>query len=167
MSQADKYFAEIPQVIYGGAQTLSAYQYRYYDAEKIVLGKTMEQHLRLSVCYWHSFAWKGGDTFGANTFDRPWQRQQKSSALRTIDAAFEFVQTLGVPFLSFHDEDLLAFNHATAREYFNDFKSISDYVLQKIDQTGIGVLLATANLFSHGTIVTWLPATLRIENGVG
>lgn len=151
MQHTDKYFAEMPRVVYGGTHTASAFQYRYYDAEKIVLGKTMAEQLRLSVCCWHSFAWQGGDTFGGNTFDRPWLPPQSSGGLSAIDAAFEFALTLGVPFLSFHDEDLLAFNHASPRDYFNAFQSISDYVQQKIDQTGIGVLLATANLFSHAS----------------
>jgi len=142
------FFAEFQPVGYAGPQSRSPYAYRYYQPDKLVMGKRMADHLRISVCCWHSFGWNGHDQFGFPTMKRPWLEASESSAYPLIDAAFEFATLLGVPFLSFHDEDLLPFRHASAREYFDDFSRVTAYVQDKMQDSGVGVLLATANLFS-------------------
>ena len=83
--------------------------FHVYQPDRLVLGKRMEDHLRLAVCYWHSFCWPGSDVFGAGTFDRPWLQPGQdpmAAAKQKLDAAFEFFFKLGVPFFCFHDVDL-------------------------------------------------------------
>ncbi len=82
--------------------------FRWYDPERLVLGKRMEEHLRIAVCFWHSFGFAGSDVFGDATFDRGWQKTadpMKQAELR-LEVAFEFFQKLGVPFFCFHDADV-------------------------------------------------------------
>lgn len=69
------YFDQIDQVKYEGAQSTNPFAYRFYDANRVVLGKTMAEHLRLAVCYWHTFCWNGTDMFGTASLDRPWQKK--------------------------------------------------------------------------------------------
>ena len=82
--------------------------FRYYDKNKVVLGKTMEDHLRMAVCYWHTFVWNGFDVFGAGTFNRAWHREGDAVELarEKAAAAFELFEKLGVPFFCFHDRDV-------------------------------------------------------------
>src|SRR5512139_1233820 len=98
------YFPEISRIRYAGPAADSELAFRYYDADRIVLGKRMEDHLRFAVCYWHTFCWPGDDVFGAGTFDRPWQAAGSDpleQARRKTDVAFEFFSKLGVPFFCF------------------------------------------------------------------
>ena len=71
---AASYFSEIEPVRYGGPETNNPLAYRWYDPKRVVLGKTMEEHLRIAVCYWHTFCSNGSDIFGGGTFDRPWHK---------------------------------------------------------------------------------------------
>src|SRR5947209_18585200 len=83
--------------------------YRVYDPDRLVAGKRMEDHLRIAVCYWHSFNWPGSDVFGIGTFDRPWlapSADPMPAAHAKMDAAFEFFSKLGAPFFCFHDRDI-------------------------------------------------------------
>ncbi len=80
-----------------------------YQPDRVVLGKRMEDHLRIAVCLWHSFNWPGSDVFGVGTFDRPWLehgRDPMEAARAKLDAAFEFIEKLGMPFYCFHDRDI-------------------------------------------------------------
>ena len=95
------YFSAVPPIRYEGPTTQNPLAYRWYDKDRLVLGKRMEDHLRWAVCYWHSFAWPGSDIFGQGLFDRPWRPGQPvTPALAQIklDAAFDFFQRLGAPF---------------------------------------------------------------------
>ena len=95
------YFSNIPSIRYEGIESDNNFAYRYYNPQRVVLGKTMAEHLRLAVCCWHTFCWQGNDGFGEGTFQRPWLQadgpQQRSFA--RIDAMFEFVSKLNLPFL--------------------------------------------------------------------
>jgi len=142
------FFAGIEPVKYRGpdADPLS---YRYYDKDRLVLGKRMEDHLRAAVCYWHSFAWPGSDVFGAGTFDRPWfSGAPLEAALVKLDAAFEFFEKLGLPFFTFHDRDV-APEGANAAETAANLDRVIDAMEQKMSATGVKLLWGTANLFSH------------------
>jgi xylose isomerase len=115
------------------------------------MGKRMEDHLRIAVCYWHSFNWPGSDVFGAGTFDRPWLSgtgDPMAAARQKADAAFEFVTKLGVPFFCFHDVDI-APEGQTFAESARNLAEMIDYAEQKMSETGIRLLWGTANLFSH------------------
>jgi len=99
---AEAFFNEVPERIpFGGLGSTEALAFKVYDPDRLVLGKRMEDHLRIAVCLWHSFAWPGSDVFGTGTFDRPWldQRLEPMLAARSrLDAVFEFLTKLGVPF---------------------------------------------------------------------
>jgi xylose isomerase len=143
-------FESLPQVRYEGPQSTSALAYRHYDAKARVLGKTMEQHLRLAVCYWHTFVWPGNDVFGQATFARPWHvpGDELTLARRKADAAFGLISRLGVPFYTFHDTDV-APEGASLADYRGNLSAMVDVLAQKQQETGIQLLWGTANLFSH------------------
>lgn len=145
------YFANIPPIAFEGTDSSNPLAYRFYDADKQVLGKTMREHLRWAVCYWHTFAWPGQDIFGAGTFDRPWKPGQPvTSELAQIklDAAFDFFSKLGAPFYCFHDVDAMA-DHDDLASYTKELDAIVDKMEGKIAETGVNLLWGTANLFSH------------------
>lgn len=125
--------------------------FRHYDAERVVLGRTMREHTRFAVCFWHTFCWPGSDVFGAGTFERPWLAATgdvEKLAERKIDAAFELFAKLGVPFFCFHDRDL-APECATLRESHALLDRLLERVERHMDRSGVGLLWGTANLFGH------------------
>ena len=124
--------------------------FKVYDPDRMVLGKRMEDQMRIAVCYWHSFNWPGSDIFGAGTFDRPWldADDPMAAAHRKMDAAFEFVTKLGVPFFCFHDADV-APQGDTFAESARNLEVMVDYAEKKMAETGVRLLWGTANLFSH------------------
>ena len=127
------------------------FRFRVYDPDRIVAGKRMEDHLRIAVCYWHSFNWPGSDVFGAGTFDRPWLVpgvDPMQAAFAKQDAAFEFFDKLGTPFFCFHDVDMAPEGASLADSYRN-LETLVDRAAGKMDQTGVRLLWGTANLFSH------------------
>ncbi|WP_179378172.1 xylose isomerase [Jannaschia marina] len=141
------FFAGIDPVTFdpNAADDLS---YRHYDADELVMGKRMEDHLRFAVAWWHSFAWPGGDPFGGQTFERPWFGETMELAKLKADAAFEMFALLGQPYYCFHDADIRPegadFAENTAR-----LDEITDYMGQKMEAGGPKLLWGTANLFSH------------------
>ena len=148
----DGFFNEGPERIrFGGLGSTDPLAYKVYDPDRLVLGKRMEDHLRIAVCLWHSFAWPGSDVFGTGTFDRPWldPRLEPMLAARSrLDAAFEFLTKLGVPFFCFHDRDV-APEGATYRETQANLDAIIDLIESHMVRTGMRLLWGTANLFSH------------------
>ncbi|MEE8405783.1 MAG: xylose isomerase [Acidimicrobiia bacterium] len=146
------FFTDVPdRVEYGGPDSPDPFSYKVYQPDRLVLGKRMEDHLRLAVCYWHSFNWPGNDVFGSGTFDRPWLGDvddPMAAARQKADVAFEFVSKLGVPFFCFHDVDI-APEGATMAESARNLDSMVDYAETKMTDTGIRLLWGTANLFSH------------------
>jgi xylose isomerase len=143
-------FESLPQVRYEGPQSTSPLAYRHYDADALVLGKTMAQHLRLAVCYWHTFVWPGSDVFGQGTFERPWHSggDELTQARKKADAAFVLVSRLGVPFYTFHDTDV-APEGVNLAEYRSNLSAMVDVLAQKQEEAGISLLWGTANLFGH------------------
>ncbi len=125
--------------------------YRVYDPDRLVGGKRMEDHLRIAVCYWHSFNWPGSDVFGAGTFDRPWldaATDPMEAAFAKQDAAFEFFAKLGTPFYCFHDVDM-APPGDTLKASKANLDRLVDRAAEKMSETGVQLLWGTANLFSH------------------
>jgi xylose isomerase len=143
-------FDAIPPVRYEGAHSANALAYRHYDADALVLGRPMKEHLRLAVCYWHTFVWPGNDVFGQGTFARPWHGpgDELTLARRKADAAFALVASLGVPFYTFHDTDVAPEGENLA-QYRGNLAAMVDVLGQKQEATGIRLLWGTANLFSH------------------
>ncbi len=142
-------FFDVGAVGFGEESDLA---YRVYQPDRMVLGKRMEDHLRIAVCFWHSFNWPGSDVFGAGTFDRPWlepaPNDPMAAARQKMDAAFEFFTKLGVPFFCFHDVDIAPAG-TTFAESARNLEDMVFYAEKKISETGKRVLWGTANLFSH------------------
>ena len=145
------YFSDIPAIAYEGPQSTNPLAFKWYDKDRLVLGKRMEDHLRFAVCYWHSFCWNGFDPFGYDgTFERPWQRvaDPMAAARMKADAAFDFFSRLGAPYYCFHDRDV-APEGSTPRESVNHLHEMVEVLQAKQAQTGMKLLWGTANLFSH------------------
>ncbi|TQV80050.1 xylose isomerase [Exilibacterium tricleocarpae] len=144
------YFEKLDRVGFEGPQSDNPLAFRHYDAGRIILGKTMAEHLRFGVCYWHNFCWNGVDVFGAPTFERPWHEAGDAleRARQKADVAFEFIGKLGAQYYTFHDIDV-APEGGSQREYLQNFQAMTEYLGEKQQATGIGLLWGTANLFSH------------------
>ena len=144
------YFAPFGTVRYEGPEATSNLAYRWYDKDRVVLGKRMEDHLRFAVCFWHSFCWPGSDVFGAGTFSRPWLAgvQDEAAARAKREAALSFIEKLDVPFYCFHDVDVMA-----PAESIGDFRASFARAVEHLEELqarhGRKLLWGTANLFSH------------------
>jgi xylose isomerase len=144
------YFAEIPAVPFEGPGSQSPIAYRYYQKDRQVLGKRMEDQLRFAVCYWHTFCATGLDPFGGGTFERPWFKPGDAMAAAKLKAesAFDFFAKLGVPYYTFHDRDV-APEGANPRESLRNLEAMVDELARHQQRTGVKLLWGTANLFSH------------------
>jgi xylose isomerase len=146
------FFGDITRIPFEGPESANMLAFHHYNPEEIVLGKRLEDHLRFAVCYWHSFAWPGGDPFGGQTFDRPWFPDRISDGMQAArlkaDIAFEMFTALGVPFYCFHDADVRP-EGADFAENTRNLNLIVDYFENKQADTGIRLLWGTANLFSN------------------
>lgn len=147
-----EFFTEVAgPVTFAGLSSSDPLTYKVYDPDRLVLGQRMEDHLRIAVCFWHSFNWPGSDVFGSGTFDRPWLQPTDdplAAAHHKMDAAFEFVSKLGVPYFCFHDVDISPEGDTFAESAAN-LETMVDYAEKKMAETGIKLLWGTANLFSH------------------
>jgi xylose isomerase len=146
----DSYFSAIEPIRYGGPDSASALSFRYYDKDRIVRGKRMEDHLRMAVCFWHTFASDGKDMFGSGTFQRPWQGAGDAleGAKLQAAAAFDFFSRLGAPFYCFHDRDVSPEGRSLA-ETNKWLDGMADVLAGHMQRTGVKLLWGTANLFSH------------------
>lgn len=144
-----EYFKGIGKIQYEGAKSDNPLAFKFYDPKKIVRGKTMEDHLRFSVAYWHSFCADGTDPFGRATQTYPWRDSNPSrNARNKAEAAFEFITKLGAPYYAFHDADV-AYDGETAAEYEKYYLEIAEYLKELQKATGVKLLWNTSNLFSH------------------
>ena len=144
------YFADIAPVVFEGPDSDNELAYRFYDKKRVVLGKTMEEHLRFAVCFWHTFCWPGSDVFGAGTFDRPWHRGANDSAAAKLkrEAAFDFFGKIDVPYYCFHDVDVMADAQGVA-EHRRHFAEAVEHLEALQASSGRRLLWGTANAFSH------------------
>ncbi|MGB6306310.1 MAG: xylose isomerase [Steroidobacteraceae bacterium] len=143
-------FSSVEPVRYEGAGSRSEFAYRVYEKDRVVLGKRMEEWLKVAVCYWHSFNWPGADIFGGGTLNRPWIGVPVTQAMADmkLEAAFDFFARLGVPYFTFHDVDAMA-SAATLKEHAQNLRKIEEGMAAKMQATGVKLLWGTANLFSH------------------
>lgn len=144
------YFAPFDPVRYEGPDSSNDLAYRWYDKDRVVLGKRMEDHLRFAVCFWHSFCWPGSDVFGAGTFSRPWHAGANDAAAAKAKraAAMSFIEKLDVPFYCFHDVDVMAEAHDAA-SFRRSFAEAVDHLEALQAAHGRRLLWGTANLFGH------------------
>jgi xylose isomerase len=136
---------------FGGLDSTDPFAFKVYQPDRLVLGKRMEDHLRIAVCLWHSFSWPGSDVFGAGTFDRPWLDTRLDPMLAArgrLDAAFEFLSKLGTPYFCFHDRDVSPEGRTFAETQAN-LDATVEAIAGHMAQTGLKLLWGTANLFSH------------------
>jgi xylose isomerase len=143
-------FPEVSKIQYEGPKTRNPLAFRWYNPDEMVEGKTMRDHLRFSVVYWHTFRGTGSDPFGACTMHRPWDDHSDSveNAQRRVRAAFEFMEKLQAPFYAFHDRDV-APEGRTLAESNRNFDDVVKVLKEEQQRTGIKLLWGTANLFSH------------------
>jgi len=146
------FFTTVDKISYEGTESDNPLAFRWYDKDREVLGKRMEDHLRFAVCYWHTFCWPGGDPFGGPCIDRPWFGGDGDDAMALanlkLDVAFEFFDKLGVPFFCFHDRDA-APEGSTLAESNANLEAIAERMGAAMERTGLKLLWGTANLFSH------------------
>jgi xylose isomerase len=147
---AEPFFKSIDKIHYEGPDSTNPLAFRYYDAKRQVMGKTLEEHLRFAICYWHTFCWPGGDPFGGQTLMRPWLAAGDEMALaeQKLRAAFEFFEKMGAPFFCFHDVDI-APEGKTLAESNRNLLHIAEKAEAEMARTGIKLLWGTANLFSN------------------
>jgi xylose isomerase len=144
-------FSNIDPIRYEGPESSNPLAFHWYDAQRVVAGKTLAEHLRPAVCYWHSFCWRGEDPFslGTQLFDRPWfQGEPLAAANLKLDAAFDFFSRLGLPYWTFHDRDV-APEGTSLRESNAMLDTVLERAAKKMQDTGVKLLWGTANLFSH------------------
>ncbi|HEY9181987.1 MAG TPA: xylose isomerase, partial [Gammaproteobacteria bacterium] len=142
------FFGDVGKIAYEGVESSNPLAFRWYDRDRVVLGKRLEDHLRFAVCYWHTLVWTGSDAFGGQTFDRPWFGDTAAAAKLKADVAFELFTTLGVPYYCFHDADVRP-EGATFAENTKNLNAAVAYLERKQAETGVKLLWGTANLFSH------------------
>ncbi|WP_436927559.1 xylose isomerase [Halosimplex amylolyticum] len=141
-------FPDVDQVKYEGPDSKDPLSFKYYDPERSIGGKTMEEHLRFSVAYWHTFTHDGSDPFGSGTMRRPWNdiADPMERAEARVDAAFEFMEKLRIPYFCFHDRDIAPRGDSLA-ETNENFDAIVDRMQTKMAETDIDLLWGTAQLF--------------------
>jgi xylose isomerase len=149
---SESFFSQVPgRIQFGGPTSTDPLAFKVYAADRIVLGKRMEEHLRIGVCLWHSFAWDGRDMFGVGTLDRPWLEptlEPMAAARMKMAAIFEFLEKLGMPYYCFHDADVAPAG-STFREFRANLDALVDDALGHQERTGTQLLWGTANLFTH------------------
>lgn len=146
-----EYFPGIGKIKFEGKESRNPMAFRYYDAEKRVMGKPMKEWLKFAMAWWHTLCAEGGDQFGGGTKKFPWNgsADKVQAAKEKMDAGFEFMQKMGIEYYCFHDVDLCA-EADTIEEYEANLKEIVAYAKQKQAETGIKLLWGTANVFGNG-----------------
>ena len=147
---AEEYFPGIPKIKYEGRDSKNSLAFKFYDETRIVAGKSMREHFRFSVAYWHTLCGTGGDPFGPGTKVFPWDKSldPMQASFDRLDAAFEFFTKLGIPFYCFHDRDI-APEGSSIKESDNNLDQLVRAAKIKQEESGVNLLWGTANLFSH------------------
>lgn len=147
---AKTYFPTIGKIPFEGRESDNPMAFRFYDENRIIGGKTMKEHFKFSIAYWHSFCGTGGDPFGPGTIVHPWDASPDpiQRAKDKMDAAFEFISKIGAEYYCFHDIDLIDEGPSLA-DYEKRLQIITDYALEHQKASGIKLLWGTANVFSN------------------
>lgn len=145
-----EYFKGINRIQFEGAESKNPMAFRFYQPDVVVAGKTMKEHLRFAMAWWHTLCSNGGDPFGQGTYRRPWDISGDAitRGKAKMDAGFEFLQKAGIDYYCFHDFDLVE-EAGTIAESEKRLQTMVDYALLKQKETGKQLLWGTANLFSH------------------
>jgi xylose isomerase len=144
-----EYFNGIGKIKYEGKDSKNPLSFKWYDENKIVFNKSMKEYFRFAAAYWHSFCGTGGDPFGPGTKTLPWNQSDPiQSGKAKMDAAFEFITKMGIPFYCFHDFDIVEEGDSII-ESDKRIQAIVEYAKEKQKQSGVKLLWGTANVFSH------------------
>ena len=145
-----EFFANIGKIKYEGAESKNPFSFKFYDADRVILGKKMSEHLPFAMAWWHNLGANGTDMFGRGTADKSFGQVSGSMehAYAKVDAGFEFMQKLGIKYFCWHDVDLVP-EADDIKETNRRLDEISDYILKKMKETGIKCLWGTANMFSN------------------
>jgi xylose isomerase len=145
-----EYFKGINKIQFEGKESDNPMAYKYYNPDHIVAGKTMREHFKFAIAYWHSFCGQGGDPFGPGTQNFAWDKSSDpiQAAKDKADAAFEFITKMGFDYFCFHDYDLIQ-EGATFEQSEKRLDIITDYIKEKQSESGIKLLWGTANCFSN------------------
>lgn len=144
-----EYFPGIGEIKYEGRESKNPLAFKWYNADQVIGGKTMKEHLRFAIAYWHTFCGEGGDPFGPGTVEYPWNtaKDPMQVAKDKMDAAFEFITKIGAPFYCFHDTDVVG--DGSVFEIEKRLVKMVDYAKEKQAASGVKLLWGTANVFSN------------------
>src|SRR5271157_992596 len=158
------FFPDVPKINFGGPKSRNPLEFKHYNPDEVVAGKTMKEHLRFSVVYWHTFCSVLSDPFGVGTAYRPWDDGSNSvpNAQRKAKVAFEFFEKLGAPFYAFHDRDV-APEGKTLKESHAHLDAIVKVLKDEQARTGVKLLWGTANLFSNPRYVHGAGTSCRAD----
>ncbi len=158
-----EFFNNIEKIKYEGLESNNMLAFRHYNAEEIVMGKPMKEHLKFAVAYWHTFCNDGSDPFGKGTNQRNWITEDPmQTAKNKVDANFEFLQKLGVEYFCFHDMDVAPFGNSL-EEFFHNLDIITDYMKETMDKTGIKLLWNTADRHANHIYVNGAASSPNID----
>ena len=145
-----EFFKNIPQIKFEGKESDNPLAFHWYDENKVVAGKTLKDHLRFACAYWHSFCGSGADPFGEPTHLFPWNKKSDAveRARDKMDAAFEFITKMSLPYYCFHDVDVVDYTN-DVKENDARLQAMVDYAKEKQSTSGVKLLWGTANLFSN------------------
>ena len=162
---AKEFFPGIEKIKFEGVESRNPMAFRYYDANKVIMGKTMAEWLKFAMAWWHTLCAEGGDQFGGGTKKFPWNTatDKVQAAKDKVDAGFEFMQKMGIEYYCFHDIDLCT-EADTVEEYEANLKEVVAYLKQKQAETGIKLLWGTANVFGHARYMN--RAAVQIKNAI-
>ena len=146
---AKEYFPGLKKIKFEGKDSKNPMAFHYYDENKVIMGKTMKDWLRFAMAWWHTLCAEGADQFGGGTKSFPWMADDAlQTAKNKVDAGFELMQKLGIPYFCFHDVDLISEGKNVA-EYEANMKAIVAYIKEKQKETGAKLLWSTANVFGN------------------
>ncbi|MCY8209612.1 xylose isomerase [Bacillus subtilis] len=152
-SSSINYFGSANKVVYEGKDSTNPLAFKYYNPQEVIGGKTMKEHLRFSIAYWHTFTADGTDVFGAGTMQRPWDHYKGMDlAKMRVEAAFEMFEKLDAPFFAFHDRDI-APEGSTLKETNQNLDMIVGMIKDYMRNSGVKLLWNTANMFTNPRFV--------------
>ena len=150
LTGSKEFFPEIGKIKFEGKESRNPLAYRFYDADKVIMGKKMKDWMRYAMAYWHTLCADGGDQFGGGTLHHPWNEGNDAitRAKNKMDAAFEFMTKMGIEYYCFHDVDLVEQGNSL-EEFESNIAEMVAYAKEKQQKSGVKLLWGTANVFSH------------------
>ncbi len=158
------YFNTVDKIVYEGSKSKNPLSFKYYDPNRVIMGKTMKEHLPFAMAWWHNLCAEGTDMFGAGTANKAFgaEKGTMEHAKAKVDVGFEFMSKLGIEYFCFHDIDVIP-EADTIAETNARLDEITDYIKTKMDETGIKLLWGTANMFSNPRFMNGAGSTNSAE----